>query len=418
MSISRWERGEHLPSAFFRRRLSAVLHIDEDDFQWPAQAEERREPSSPHAAPAFFDSMIPHTRPPLIGQQHLLSEVLHARKRMIGVCGIPGCGKTTLVQAFTRMPELRSHFEGVLWANVGLRRPDHALRHLQRWLHLLGDETHPEHLTSAQDRLSLLLRRRHLLLILDDVWAADDLAPYLIGGENCSYLLTTRQLALAHTLCETVFQPRPLTKGQAFHLLTSGLPPVLIREHHLVLHALSQQVGYLPAALVQLSLSLHREAQMRSPRRWQTALTLLFHPACFLHLRLQPQMPSLAAAIRQSEQELPASAQQVFHLLAAQFPAAPATFSEHQLTDLFHTHQCGHLSAVDQLVNVGLLSQSNPNQYHLHPVIAAYARLPHSSSNQADSEVVTHPDAEHATATEAMTHSDSLEEMVNRAPLD
>lgn len=420
MSISRWERGEHLPSAFFRQRLGAVLHIAEDDFQWSMKAggQETQTPLSPHAAAFSLDPIMKHTPPPLMGQQHLLQELLHTRKRMIGVCGIPGCGKTALAQTLARMPDLCSRFEGVLWATVGLRQPDHALRHLQRWLQLLGDEILPGHLASAQDRLSLLLRRRHLLLILDDVWAADDLAPYLVGGENCSYLITTRQPALAHTLCERVFQPRPLTKGQAFHLLTSGLPSVLIREHHLVLHALSQQVGCLPAALVQLRLSLHHEAQLRSPRRWQTALALLFHPSCFLHLRLQPQMPSLAAALQQSEQELSASTQQVFRLLAAQFPAAPAVFVEHQLLDLFHTQQRGHLSDVDRLVDAGLLSLSAPNQYHLHPVIAAYARLPLHPSDQDDGEEVECTGAEYTAGTEAVALSDSGEGRVNQAQVD
>lgn len=328
-----------------------------------------------NGAPFLLDPCAPTGRAMLAGQQSLLKEIARSTSRMIGLVGVPGCGKTAVARALATVPEIQHRFEGMLWAPVGQGQTSHPPRHFHRWSMLLGGQALPERLDEAQDALRVLLRERRLVIVLDDVWAAPDIAPYHVGGPHCRYVLTTRKPALAHSLCERVCSPRALTGVQAFHLLTDGLPPPLVREHREALRALSQQVGNLPGVLEQMERYLRREARSSSRRRFQDALTQLFRPPFYLTIQLPPAMDSIQQSVQRSEQGLPVSSRQAFSLLAAHFAPAPATFSERQVIELFQAHRHLRLTDLDHLVDAGLLSPAEHNRYQLHPVMAAYARL-------------------------------------------
>jgi len=197
-------------------------------------------------------------------------------------------------------------------------------------------------------------------------------------------VVTTRLPVVANTLCDVIYRPRALTEAQAFHLLSSGLSFTLVREHREVLRALCAQVGCLPEALEHIGRHIHCEAYSRSQRRLQEALTKLFQPASYLHIQLPPDSCSLAASIKRSETWLSSPAQQALSILATHFPAAPATFSEQQVSDLFQTDQHCQLHDLDQLVDAGLLSVTTRNRYQIHPVIAAYACLMHAAHLDAE----------------------------------
>lgn len=376
VSVYRWEHGDNVPSQYFRQRLCTVLQSSERELGW-SMVESREEEGKdlpPRLTPFLIDPCLPAGRANFVGQQPLLNALARSNERILGLTGLPGCGKTAVAQALAIQPAIHERFEGVLWAALGTDQ--HPLRHFHRWAMLLQGpgQVFPSHMDEAQDLLRVLMRERRLLIVLDDVWAASDVAPYHLGGQGCQYVMTTRQPALAHTLCEVVYRPSPLTNGQGFHLLTRELPPLLVREHRQVLRALSQHVGNLPAALVQMGRFLRGEACSLSQRRFQEALTQLFQPTSYLALQLPPGTCSLQQRIAQSEQRLPASARQALSLVAAHFPAAPATVAERQIVELFHAHPPLKLTDLDTLVDAGLLSTAGRNRYQLHPVIAASAR--------------------------------------------
>src|SRR6185312_1442697 len=88
-----------------------------------------------------------------------------------------------------------------------------------------------------------------------------------------------------------------------------------------------------------------------------------------------PTSCSLATSLKQSEAWLSCAAQQAFSVLATQLPVAPLAFSERQVTELIQTSRQFQLQDLDQLVDYGLLNTIGQNQYQIHPVVAAYARL-------------------------------------------
>lgn len=367
-TVYRWERGKHIPDPYVQRRLSKLLQL-------PGQAfgtyERKEEPCLRESSPFLIDPCLPSSQPTLIGQHLLIKEMGRTSCPMIGITGLPGSGKSALAQALTGFPTLRQEVEGIFWACVG-PQPNH-LRHLQRWLLLLGEEHMPEQMEEAQDRLQLLLRGREMLIVLDDLWQVEDMLPYQFP--RCRYILTTRFPIVANTVCDRVYCPCLLTEPQALQLLSQSLPASLAREHREILRALCHQVGFLPLVIEHIGKYLRREARSSSQRRIQEALTHLFEPASYLRLQMVPTSFSLATSLKQSEAWLSSAAQQAFSALATHLPVAPLAFSERQVTNLIQTSGQFHLHDLDQLVDYGLLSTIGRNQYQIHPVVAAYARL-------------------------------------------
>ena len=368
MTIYRWERGENVPDLYVQGRLSKLLQLPEQVF---GTHERKEEANLRESSPFLIDSCLPGSQPTLVGQGGLIKEIGQTPCHMIGITGLPGSGKSALAHALTGLPMLRQQIEGIFWACVG-QKPNH-LRHLQRWLMLLGEERVPEQMEEAQDRLQLLLRGREILIVLDDLWHVEDMLPYQFP--HCRYILTTRFPIVANTVCDRVYRPRMLTEPQAFQLLSQSLPIRLAREHCAILRALCRQVGNLPLAIEHIGKYLRREARSSSQRRFQEALTHLFQPASYLYLQIGPDSCPLAASLKQSEVWLSCSAQQAFSALATHLPVAPLAFSERQVADLIQTSGQFQLHDLDQLVDYGLLSAVSENQYQIHPVVAAYARL-------------------------------------------
>jgi hypothetical protein len=44
----------------------------------------------------------------------------------------------------------------------------------------------------TKEALAELLKDRYVLIVIDDVWNADHLKPFLFGGAHCAHLITTR----------------------------------------------------------------------------------------------------------------------------------------------------------------------------------------------------------------------------------
>lgn len=370
ITIYRWERGETHPHLYFRSRLCKIFQLSEQALGFQEKAES--DPPLDHGSSFLIDPCLPASPTVPLGQQSLLKEIGSSHYHMIGLTGLPGSGKTTVAQALASLPDVRQQVEGVLWGSVG--QESKPLRHLQRWLLLLGAECVPEQIEEAQDLLRVILRGRKMLIVLDDLWNAEDIVPYQPGSQ-CRYVLTTRLPVVANTMCDAIYHPCPLTEQQAFHLLSSGLPSVLVREHRNVLRALCQQVGCLPVAIEHMGRYVRCEARSHSQRRLQEALTDLFQPASYLHIQMPPTSCSLALSIKRSVTWLSSSTQHLFFDLARSFPAAPATFSEQQAADLFQASQQFQLHDLDRLIDSGLLSTTAKSRYQFHPIIAAYARL-------------------------------------------
>jgi hypothetical protein len=113
------------------------------------------------------------------------------------IYGLGGIGKSTLAAALARAPEVLGRFlDGVLWATLG-QQPD-VLSLLTGWIQALGDyDFRPTTIEAATAHLRTLLFDKAALLVVDDAWDPDHVLPFLVGGERCRVLVTTREAAIA-----------------------------------------------------------------------------------------------------------------------------------------------------------------------------------------------------------------------------
>ncbi|KAF7145578.1 hypothetical protein RHSIM_Rhsim04G0237100 [Rhododendron simsii] len=121
----------------------------------------------------------------------------------IGIWGMGGVGKTTVLQLLNNMPEITAMFDHVIWVTIS-KSPsvrmvqEEVLRRLK--IKLDGGE-------SDETIASLLfhkLDRKKFLLLLDDVWEMVDLAVVGLPNPNkdnsCKLVLTTRNLEVCRKM--------------------------------------------------------------------------------------------------------------------------------------------------------------------------------------------------------------------------
>lgn len=109
--------------------------------------------------------------------------------------GAGGYGKTTLAKALCHDPEIRASFpDGILWTTLGENlKPGDLVAKVKEIIYSLTQTNPPiESLDVATAELRVALEGRRLFLVLDDVWFASDLNPFLQGGPDCARLVTTR----------------------------------------------------------------------------------------------------------------------------------------------------------------------------------------------------------------------------------
>jgi WD40 repeat protein len=140
--------------------------------------------------------------------------------------GAGGFGKSTLAGVVCRRPEIRSRFPGgLLWVTIGERREGAGLAATigELCAALSGRSPPTADPMLAGGRLGELLDAREpTLLVLDDVWRPEQLAPFLIGGARCRRLVTTRNVGIAPRGSRSVVVTQ-MTGDEAQRTLTAGL---------------------------------------------------------------------------------------------------------------------------------------------------------------------------------------------------
>ena len=145
-----------------------------------------------------------------------------------GLIGAGGFGKTTLAKMVCADRQVRRRFRGrVYWVSVGqdVRGAAKVAAKVNEVIQFVFDKDVP--FTDPQlagARLgSLLDPRPRRLLVLDDVWEQEQLAPFTKGGKRCTRLVTTRVPELLEGR-GTAVQVDQMSPEQARALLTSGVP--------------------------------------------------------------------------------------------------------------------------------------------------------------------------------------------------
>ena len=139
--------------------------------------------------------------------------------------GAGGFGKTTMARLLVHRQEVREQFpDGVVWVTVGedAAGPELAEK-VTNVVCLLGSDrpalTDP---VAAGAELGRALGDRRVLLVVDDVWSAAQVEPFMIGGPGAVRLFTTRVRGVLPRSAELV-RVDQMDGGEAEQLLTAGV---------------------------------------------------------------------------------------------------------------------------------------------------------------------------------------------------
>ena len=148
-----------------------------------------------------------------------------------GLYGAGGFGKTTLAKMVCADQRVRRWFGGRVYLVTVGRDVRGAAAVAAKVIDVIrlvtGEEAPPfdDPQLAGQHLGSLLDAGPRRLLVLDDVWEAEQLTPFTQGGKACARLVTTRvpELLAGRGTAVRVDQ---MSEEQARALLTSGLPPL------------------------------------------------------------------------------------------------------------------------------------------------------------------------------------------------
>jgi hypothetical protein len=163
------------------------------------------------------------------------------------IYGLGGVGKSVMAAALAHDREVQEVCtDGVLWVTLG-QNPD-LLPCLYGWVQALGDyDFNPTTIDSASSHLRSLLRDKKMLLVVDDAWYSDHVAPFQVGGEGCRVLVTTRE---AHVPDADRIDMDVMSEAESLELLLSKAGVKSLRaEDAEKARKLVAVVGGLPLAL-------------------------------------------------------------------------------------------------------------------------------------------------------------------------
>lgn len=299
---------------------------------------------------------------------------------LTAVRGWPGIGKTALATVFAGDIDVQKAFpDGVLWASLG---PDPKLiQEMAAWGRALGtdDILRAPTLKEATLRLSGLLRQKRLLMVVDDVWEVEHVAPFAQGrGNDCALLVTTRLPLVANGFslpAQAVYNLPALNEERALELL-GHLAPAVLNTHPDECRQLVNAIECLPLALHVAGRLLKAEAELgwdvaELMNELQTGKALIEAKAGANLMDLEQEtIPSVAALLRKSTDRLDEHTRQCFAYLGP-FAPKPATFDLAALCAMWEVDDPKPI--VRELRNRGLLEPVG-ERFQMHALLVLHAK--------------------------------------------
>uniref|UniRef100_A0A0D6QZ73 AAA+ ATPase domain-containing protein n=1 Tax=Araucaria cunninghamii TaxID=56994 RepID=A0A0D6QZ73_ARACU len=148
--------------------------------------------------------------------------------RVIGVYGMPGVGKTTVLKEINNNEKVTSFFKFVIWVTVSR---DFDITALQSRMCERLELTLPTNCSIDEGAafLHTVLKAKSLLLILDDVWTPFDVAklgvtPNQSGDAIVKILLSTRSKSLCDKMkADKTIAMKELTEDEGWELFSKGV---------------------------------------------------------------------------------------------------------------------------------------------------------------------------------------------------
>lgn len=370
------------------RQYEACVALLDEQLATPPEEETtrlyHRIRSTPREQAVTSTTTITGTLPPLsnlvVGREEALEDLktrLREGRNVTMVQGWPGIGKSTIVAKLAHEPEIPGLFpDGVLWTSLG--ETPNLFGELHIWAKALKvvDDTGSPSLEQLVSRLTIALRERRVLLIVDDVWKVEHAVPFRVGGQHCALVLTSRLNDVAEALAPNasdVYRLKVLTEASALELLVT-LAPEVVADYPEEARELVRSLEGLPLAIQVAGRLLHNEARLG----WGVANLLeeLREGAALL----TAQAPSdtwngttmtVAALLKRSTDALDDLMRVRFADLGM-FVPKPATFDLKAMSVVWGVDDPKPTARI--LVNRGLLEPVSGGRFQMHALLVMHAR--------------------------------------------
>ncbi|XP_077228770.1 disease resistance protein At4g27190-like [Tasmannia lanceolata] len=212
--------------------------------------------------------------------QKILGCIKDIKKKKIGIWGMGGVGKTTVMKSLNNSAEITQLFEIVIWVTVS---KDWSLRNVQNEiakrlsLNLGSDESNDNMAT----RIYQKLERKKFILLLDDMWEKIELdnvgIPHINLENRSKIVLTTRRLQVCKSMDTDVeIKVDILSEEEAWKLFQNKVGDVVENPS---IQSLAKDVikecDGLPLSIIVVGGSLRKEDNVHV---WKNALNELRSP--------------------------------------------------------------------------------------------------------------------------------------------
>ncbi|XP_019167811.1 PREDICTED: disease resistance protein At4g27190-like [Ipomoea nil] len=203
------------------------------------------------------------------------------KAKMIGVWGMGGVGKTTLVKnvnnEFSKDPT-KKDFDIVIWVVVSRNATVEIIQSkIAKQLLLPVDKEESEE--SAANRLYNKLKGKRFVLILDDIWEGVDLnavgIPPLEDDIGSKVILTTRNFHVCQEMSTHIeFEIGGLSDEEAWELFSQKVGEEMVNDDQIkpLAKAIVEECNGLPLALITVEASLRKKTEVAL---WKGALYAL-----------------------------------------------------------------------------------------------------------------------------------------------
>jgi len=138
--------------------------------------------------------------------------------------GMGGIGKTVLAQALCRDEVVRRRFpDGIVWVSIGRESKISIVEQMREVAKVLDDRLNGDEMTQGcMNWYRTMMQNKSALVVLDDVWRASDLDPFVAESPRSHLLFTTQRARLFSSVGAQEYRADWLTEDESRKLFATS----------------------------------------------------------------------------------------------------------------------------------------------------------------------------------------------------